>query len=101
MDLQAKTDVYGNPVNLTSKKLRDILDALDNYYREEPYTIWEIRQDSVKDKNDRYDIEIGLPNRGLVHGQKLLFLNGELIDGKAFHKRYNEWYKDKETEMER
>lgn len=101
MDLQAKTDVYGNPVNLTSKKLRDILDALDNYYREEPYTIWEIRQDNVKDKNDRYDIEVDLPNRGLGHGQKLLFLNGELIDGKTFHKRYNEWYGGKETEMER
>ncbi len=42
--------------------------------------------------NQRFDIEIMFRRKGIPVYQKLLILKGEVIDGKTFHKRYEEFY---------
>lgn len=93
MFLKAGKDIYGNIEQFTSSKLRRILDLIDGYMKDIPYSINEIRQDYVKDKNGRIDIEIRyVDEKNCLVQQKLLILNDELIDGEIFHKRYKEWY---------
>lgn len=91
MFLQANQDSYGHPVNLTSNKLRNILELLDKYMDGKEYTICEIRQDNINDKNQRIDVEICYKTNFTIR-QKLLILKGEVLDGNSFHKRYHEWY---------
>ena len=48
-------------------------------------------------RNKRFDVTILYLKRGYGDNagmirQKLLILNGELLDGEEFHKRYNEFY---------
>lgn len=87
-------DNFGNIELLTSEKIKHILELIDGYMAEIPYTIHEIRQDDVNDKHGRIDIEIRYVDDGnCLIQQKLLILDNELIDGKTFHKRYSEWYK--------
>jgi len=94
MILKASKDIFGNVEFFTADKFRHILDLIDEYMKDEPYTIHEIRQDDIKDKLGRIDIEIRFTDdNGNLIQQKLLILNDELIDGVTFHKRYNEWYK--------
>lgn len=93
MTFNAELDNFGNPEAFTSDKIRKILDLLDNYMGNKPYTIVEMWQDNVKDANDRIDVSIKFENdKGFPIRQKLLILKGELIDGVTFHKRYKEWY---------
>lgn len=98
MFLQAKRDIFNNPTFLTSQKLRNILDLLDEYMGDTPYYILEIREDDVKEKNGRIDIEILYEKEKALVTQKLLLLNGEIIDGITFHKRFEEWYPRKITD---
>jgi len=43
--------------------------------------------------NRRYDVTIRYTaDNGLLMEQKLLILKGEVIDGKEFHRRYDEFY---------
>ena len=92
MYLNADYDSYGHAVRLTSADFRRILDLIDGYI-EIPYRIVRMWRDDVKDKNGRVDIEIEYANdEGHLVCQKLLILNDELIDGKSFHERYDEWY---------
>ena len=94
MILRAGQDDFGNIEHFTSNNLRRILDLIDGYMKDVPYTISEIRQDDVNDKYGRVDIEIRYVNKNHQSiQQKLLILNGELIDGEMFHKRFHEWYK--------
>ena len=96
MILVAKQDVYGNVEHLTSDKMRRILDLIDGYMKQIPYTIHEIRQDNINDPHGRIDIEVRYVNeKNTLIQQKLLILNDELIDGKTFHERHNEWYEQK------
>lgn len=49
-------------------------------------------------RNKRMDIEIRYPGKtGWPIRQKLLILNGEVIDGKTFHERFDEFYPKKEV----
>lgn len=92
MFLKADSDIYGNIERFTSSDFRHILDLIDGY-RKAPYNICEIRRDDVHDQHGRIDIEIEyIGENGHWIRQKLLILNGELIDGKAFHERHDEWY---------
>lgn len=101
MLLKAETDIYGHAVQLTSADLRRFLDLIDGYMKV-PYTIHEIRQDNVHDLNGRVDIEVCYNNeKNQQVRQKLLILNNELIDGKTFHKRYDEWYGEIIEEQEK
>ena len=44
-------------------------------------------------RNQRFDIEIRYVDaRNHLIQQKLLMLNGEVLDGKEFHKRFREFY---------
>ena len=94
MFLTAKTDLLGNPKSLSSAQLRHILDQIDEYMKGKEYSIWEIRQEDIKDAHGRIDIEIMYENEEnhLPRTQKLLILDGELVDGVTFHKRFHEWY---------
>ena len=93
MYLKADSDIYGNKEFFTADDFRRILDLIDGY-RKAPYYICEIRRDDVSDKHGRIDVEIELVDE---HNhwirQKLLIMDGELIDGAAFHARCREWYK--------
>jgi len=101
MLLKAETDIYGHAVQLTSADLRRFLDLIDGYMKV-PYTIHEIRQDNVHDLNGRVDIEVCYNNeKNQQVRQKLLILNNELIDGKTFHKRHDEWYGEITEEQEK
>ena len=92
MYLNADYDLYGNAERLTSADFRRILDLIDGYIKI-PYRIVRIWRDDTKDKNGRIDIEIEYTNDECCQiCQKLLILNNELIDGKAFHERHDEWY---------
>ena len=92
MFLKAGKDIYGNREEFTSDKLRRILNLIDGYMKDIPYTIHEIRQDDTKDKNGRVDIEIRyVDKKNCLVQQKLLILNDELVDGETFHNRYKEW----------
>lgn len=42
--------------------------------------------------NQRYDIEIRYRINGHLIEQKLLMLKGEILDGKEFHARHDEFY---------
>ena len=95
MFLKADRDIYDNIERVTASYLRHILDLIDGY-RQKPYNICEIRRDDVHDKNGRVDIEIEYIDDNRQIRQKLLILNDELIDGAAFHARYEEWYNQKE-----
>ena len=48
--------------------------------------------------NNRYDIELlyADPENGWDTRQKLLIMNGEVIDGIDFHRRFNEFYPTEE-----
>ena len=93
MFLKADSDIYGNREKFTSEDFKNILRLIDEY-KKEPYYISEIRRDDMYDEHGRIDIEIEYQNKnGQLVRQKLLILNGELIDGLAFHKRHSEWYK--------
>lgn len=76
MILKAGIDSYGNVEHLTSNKLRHIIDLIDEYMGEIPYTIHEIRQENVYDPYGRIDIEIRYAdkNNSLIE-QKLLILD--------------------------
>ena len=92
MFLKADSDIYGNIERFTSSDFRHILDLIDGY-RKAPYNICEIRRDDIYDQHGRIDIEIEyIDENGHWIRQKLLILNGELIDGTAFHERHDEWY---------
>lgn len=94
MIFTAGSDIYGNPETVTSGYLSSILYLLDRYMGR-PYAIREIRRDDVEDPNGRVDIEVEyLDENSRMIRQKLLILNGEVIDGLTFHKRYKEWYGD-------
>ena len=87
MFLEANTDLYGRNEHFTSSDFRAILDALDAYFKV-PYVIREIRRDDLQDPTGRVDIEVEYINSGnLPIRQKLLIMDGELLDGKAFHAR--------------
>lgn len=96
MELRARRDLFGNPTFFTAEKFRNILDLLDNYMKGTRYAIAEMWENDIKDPNGRIDIEILFenPEHQMIQ-QKLLVLNGELIDGKTFHARYNEWYPER------
>ena len=93
MILKAEQDIYGNVEQFTTGQFRHILDLIDDYMGDVPYTIREIRQDDINDTHERIDIEVRFrdENDYLIQ-QKLLILDDELIDGKTFHERYQEWY---------
>lgn len=92
MFLKADSDIFGNIERFTASDFRHILDLIDGY-RNAPYNICEIRRDDIHDEHGRIDIEIEYINdHGHWIRQKLLILNGELIDGAAFHTRHSEWY---------
>lgn len=93
MILKASQDIFGNIEHFTADKLRHILDLIDGYMKDKPYTIHEIWQDDVNDPHGRIDIEIRYNDeKDFLIQQKLLILNDELIDGKTFHTRRKEWY---------
>ena len=93
MILKAGQDIYGNVEQFTARQFRHILDLIDGYMGDVPYTIREIRQDDINDTHGRIDVEIRFRDEnGSLIQQKLLILDDELIDGKTFHERYKEWY---------
>ncbi len=93
MFLNAQSDAYGNVEEFSACDFRHILDLIDKYMNGKPYHICEIRQENIKDPVGRIDIIIKyIALNGLSVQQKLLILKDELIDGKTFHARYNEWY---------
>ena len=94
MELRARRDLFGNPSFFTADKFRKILDLLDVYMKGTPYAIAEMWENDVSDPNGRIDIEIIFEDKASHHliQQKLLILKGELIDGKTFHLRHDEWY---------
>lgn len=86
-----QTDDYGNTVDLTTK-MPDIIVALDKYICV-PYGVVELRQSNVNDPHGRIDLSAEYTPVGKRKvRQKFLVMNGELIDGDTFHKRYHEWY---------
>ncbi len=92
MFIKADYDQYGKTEHFTSSDFRHILDLIDEYVKSN-YRICEIRRDNIDDRNNRIDIEVEyLDSKGHLIHQKLLILNDELIDGKAFHERHDEWY---------
>ena len=96
MIIKANQDIFGNLEQFTSNDFRHIFDLIDGYMKDKPYTIHEIWQDDIKDPHGRIDIEIRfVDEKGHLIQQKLLILNDELIDGKTFHERHDEWYGQK------
>lgn len=86
-------DAYGRESFLTSAKLKEILGKIDDFLFGKKYFIREIRQDDTNSALQRYDIEVIIEEQdGKLWWQKLLLLNGEVVDGKTFHRRYKEWY---------
>lgn len=55
--------------------------------------LYEVEDNTEKDPNQRYDVSIRYIRDGHLIQQKLLILKGEVLDGDAFHKRYEEFYK--------
>lgn len=97
MILIANTDSFGHPEQLTSRELRHILDLIDGYVQSD-YRIISIERDDVRNPLGRIDIQIERRDgEGILFWQKLLILKDELIDGKTFHARFEEFYpRDKE-----
>lgn len=93
-------DDFGKVVEITSNDIRHLMDLLDGYMGDKPYHICEFWRSDVNEKNGRIDVEIGyIGEKGLPIRQKLLILNDEVIDGKTFHKRHDEWYGDKKVKL--
>lgn len=99
MKITAYEDIFGRQEHLTSDKLRQILSLIDDYMHNTPYDILDIHEDDSCDPNGRIDIIIRFTQDEKLVEQKLLILNGELIDRETFHKRFSEWY-DSEAEDE-
>lgn len=58
--------------------------------------LYEIEDNSWADiDNQRIDIEIRYYKNNALTEQKLLLLKGEVIDGKEFHERFEEFYPKK------
>lgn len=59
-------------------------------------TIYKVEDNQITDPaNQRFDVTIQYPHGDVnrcVISQKLVILRGEVLDGKEFHKRYNEFY---------
>ncbi len=74
----------------------DIVSKIKGYADKESLenaSILEVEDNTWSDPtNNRYDITIMFTKDGHICQQKLLFLNGELIDGEDFHKRFSEFY---------
>ncbi len=91
-------DDYYNRWSL--KKVVEITSKVSDYCAKnkivDPELLY-VEDSSWADKaNERIDIEIRYTNKdGILMQQKLLMLKGEIIDGKEFHKRYNEFYPKK------
>ena len=99
MFVKATCDLYGKTEYFTASDFRHIMDLMDGYVKT-GYRICEIRRDDIDDKNGRIDIEVEyLDSKGHLIHQKLLILNDELIDGKMFHERHDEWYPPKVTQL--
>ena len=93
MIIKATQDIFGHIEFFTADDFRHIFDLIDGYMKGTPYTIQEIEQDDITDRLGRIDIQIRYNNeQGYLMEKKLLILNDELIDGKTFHERYDEWY---------
>ena len=91
-------DAYGKSEIITGKYIRHIIDLLDGYMGETEYSIYRAWKDDISDEHGRIDIEIRYLNKDeTLIQQKLLILNDEVIDGEMFHKRYREWYGNKEV----
>ena len=97
MFIKASSDLYGKTEYFTASDFRHMLYLIDGYVKT-GYRICEIRRADIDDKNGRIDIEVEyLDSKGHLIHQKLLILNDELIDGKMFHERHDEWYPPKAT----
>lgn len=72
---------------LTSKELRKILEDVEAFLGK-PFSLVELEMEK-DDPNGRIDLWVSYEGMML---QKLLVMNGEVIDGKAFHERIEEWY---------
>ncbi len=93
-------DDFGKVVEITSNDIRHLMDLLDGYMGDKPYHICEFWRSDVNEKNGRIDVEIGyIGDKGIPIRQKLLILNDEVIDGKAFHERHDEWYGDRKVKL--
>ncbi len=88
---------FGNPANKWSvSTVLDITSKVYDYCRKrgiENAELCTIEDSTWEDKtNMRYDIEIRYNSRGHLIQQKLLMLKGEILDGKSFHERFEEFY---------
>ena len=93
-------DDFGKVVEITSNDIRHLMDLLDGYMGDKPYHICEFWRSDINEKNGRIDVEIGyIGDKGIPIRQKLLILNDEVIDGKTFHERHDEWYGDKKVKL--
>lgn len=72
---------------LTSTELKKILEDVEAFLGK-PFTLLELQ----KEKDDPHGrIDLWVTYEG-IFTQKLLIMNGEVIDGETFHERFEEWY---------
>ncbi len=78
-------------------KVAEIINKVKDYCDKKGIkaSLYEVEDQSSNpgEKNERFDVEIRYFNeKNILIQQKLLILNGEVVDGKEFHKRFNEFY---------
>lgn len=72
---------------LTSTELKKILEDVEAFLGK-PFTLLELQ----KEKDAPHGrIDLWVTYEG-IFTQKLLIMDGEVIDGETFHKRFEEWY---------
>ena len=72
---------------LTSTELKKILEDVEAFLGK-PFTLLELQ----KEKDDPHGrIDLWVTYEG-IFTQKLLIMDGEVIDGETFHERFEEWY---------
>lgn len=89
-----------DPLNRwTVQEVLDIASLIDDYCKSSNIKnaeLCSVESNCLADpENQRYDIEICYSNEAeMLIRQKLLILKGEVVDGKEFHKRFKEFYKN-------
>ena len=78
------------------KMVQRIINEVEKYCHSHEiaqYNIMSIEDSTWSDPvNQRHDVSLRYHKDGHFLEQKLLFLKGELLDGKEFHKRVEEFY---------
>ncbi len=92
---------FGQSKGWDIETMKSIADQIYDYVTSRGYTnvlVTDIEDNHEFDKvNGRYDITIVYNKGQALCCRQLLYLKGEIVDGDAFHKRFEEFYPKGET----